>query len=137
MSLLVTYLYLNSSVAQNCKLGHDCQRVRSQCRTTQLDFAVGKFVQTRRDCRQLRIVYTAPTSAVCIGHYSITHDSRTGGTKHISALTVFHIVSKTISTSAFSAIGFLDVRPFNFRPFHFRPVQRLPFGQLVYVGMMN
>jgi len=32
--------------------------------TTQLDFAVGKFVQTCRDCRQLgqlRIVYTQPT----------------------------------------------------------------------------
>ena len=29
---------------------------------TQLDFTVGKFVQTRRDCRQLlRIVYTPPT----------------------------------------------------------------------------
>jgi len=54
--------------------------------TTQLDFAVGKFVQTRRDCRQLVancIVHTtdgtpldswvASVAAVCIGHK--THHS--------------------------------------------------------------
>jgi len=47
--------------------------------TTQLDFVVGKFVQTRRDCRQLvaNSVHTTDAtqldnwvaSAVCIGRY--------------------------------------------------------------------
>jgi len=39
--------------------------------TTQINFAVGKFAQTRRDCRQLvaNCVHTADaTQLVCIGH---------------------------------------------------------------------
>jgi len=37
---------------------------------TTADFAVGKFVQTHRNCRQLvaNCVHTASASAVCIGH---------------------------------------------------------------------
>jgi len=52
MSSLVTNL--NSSTAQEIvnwiTIADDCVHAAN---TTQLDFAVGKFVQTRRDCRQL------------------------------------------------------------------------------------
>jgi len=39
---------------RNCKLGHDWRRVRSLRQHDAIDFTVGKFVQTRRDCRQLQ-----------------------------------------------------------------------------------
>ena len=52
MSSLVTNL--NSSTAQEivnwATTAEGCVHAAD---TTQLDFAVGKFVQTRRDCRQL------------------------------------------------------------------------------------
>ena len=60
MSSLVTNL--NSSTAQesvNCVTTADgCVHTAD---TTQLDFSIGKFVQTRRDCRQLaaNCVHTA------------------------------------------------------------------------------
>ena len=47
---------LNSQLAQTTADG--CVHTTD---TTQLDFAVGNFVLTRRDCRQLRIPYTPPT----------------------------------------------------------------------------
>jgi len=42
--------------------------------TTQLDFAVGKFVQTRRDCRQLvaNCVHTADAADLFVGPTSCT-----------------------------------------------------------------
>jgi len=58
---------LNSSTAQEIVnwVMTACRQVRSHRQgadTTQPDFAVDKFVQTRRDCRQLvAIVYTPPT----------------------------------------------------------------------------
>ena len=54
------YDWLDST--ENCKLGHDCRRVRSHSRhdTTQLDSVVGKFVQTRRDCRRLSATQYTP-----------------------------------------------------------------------------
>ena len=52
---------------------------------TTADFAVGKFVQTRRDCRQLVVncVHTADVmqldscvaSVVCIGHNDVQNDA--------------------------------------------------------------
>jgi len=62
MSSLVTNL--NSSTAQEIvnwvTTADGCVHAAD---TTQLDFAVGKFVQTRRDCRQLvaNCVHTAAT----------------------------------------------------------------------------
>jgi len=44
--------------------------------TTQLDFAVGKFVQTRQDCRQLVVncdcIHTSRRRCVCVC-YTHTH----------------------------------------------------------------
>ena len=73
---------MSSLPTGNCKLGHDCQRVGGcilAADTSQLVFVVGKFVQTRRDSRQLvaNSVHTADVtqldsyvvlaSVVCIG----------------------------------------------------------------------
>ena len=90
-SILITFSTITSlcrhlsptAIAQQrriyCKLGHDCRRVRSHRWHDATRFAVGKFVQTRRDCRQLvaNSVNTADAtqldswvesaSAVCIG----------------------------------------------------------------------
>ena len=59
----------------------NCVTTADECvhttNTTQLDLVVGKFVQTRRDCRPIVAnVNTPPTrlnsaSAVCIGHVAI------------------------------------------------------------------
>jgi len=91
-------VYNSASIAwlQNCKLGHTtadgCVHTAD---TTQLDFVVSKFAQTRRHCRQLSATqYTPPTrlnSTVALRRRCVL-----GFSVHIVVATVVNTLNKFI-----------------------------------------